>query len=80
MLRFISFCGDLPTICILSDPVQIKESREKDMKNNPGERWNEKRRRIPLFAMILMIIGLLTVLYFLITYALMPLLALMTVS
>ena len=50
------------------------------MKNNHGERCHEKKRRIPLVAMILMIIGLLTVLYFLITYALMPLLALMTVT
>ena len=50
------------------------------MKNKPGEHCLEKRRRIPLIAMILMIIGLLTVIYFLITYALMPLLALMTVS
>ena len=50
------------------------------MKNIPGERCHEKRRRIPLVAMILMIIGLLTVIYFLITYALMPLLAMMTVS
>lgn len=50
------------------------------MKNKPSERCREKRRRIPLIAMILMIIGLLTVIYFLITYALMPLLALMTVS
>ncbi len=50
------------------------------MKNKPGERCREKRRRIPLIAMILMIIGLLTVIYFLITYALMPLLAMMTVA
>ena len=50
------------------------------MKNKPGERCRGKRRRIPLIAMILMIIGLLTVIYFLITYALMPLLALMTVT
>lgn len=50
------------------------------MKNSSEQRCHEKRRRIPLFAMILMIIGLLTVLYFLITYALMPLLAMMTVT
>ena len=50
------------------------------MKNKSEEHCYEKRRRIPLVALILMIIGLLTVIYFLITYALMPLLALMTVS
>lgn len=50
------------------------------MKIKPEERCHEKRRRIPLVAMILMIIGLLTVIYFLITYALMPLLAMMTVT
>lgn len=50
------------------------------MKNKPGERCYEKKRRLPLIAIILMIIGLLTVIYLLITYALMPLLALMTVT
>ncbi len=62
------------------NPVQTKGKQGKDMKNKPGEHWHDKRRRIPVFAMILMIIGLLTVIYFLITYALMPLLALMTVT
>ena len=35
----------------------------------------EPRRRIPLVALVLMVIGLLTVLYFAITYVLMPVLA-----
>ena len=59
--------------------VHTKESVKK-MKHNPGERHHEGRHRFPLFAIILMIIGLLTVIYFMITYALMPLLAMMTVS
>ena len=50
------------------------------MKNKHGEPFQEKRHRIPLIAVIFMIIGLLTVIYFLITYALMPLLAMMTVT
>lgn len=50
------------------------------MKNKHGEPFKEKRHRIPLISIILMIIGLLTVIYFLITYALMPLLAMMTVT
>lgn len=40
----------------------------------------EERRRIPVIGIILMGIGLITVLYFLITYALMPLLAMLTPS
>ena len=40
----------------------------------------EHRPRIPLPGMILMGIGLLTVLYFFITYVLMPILAMLTVS
>ena len=39
-----------------------------------------RRHHMPLIAIILMCIGLLTVLYFLIVYVLMPVLALMTVS
>lgn len=35
----------------------------------------EPRRRIPLVALILMVIGLLTVLYLAVTYVLMPVLA-----
>ena len=35
----------------------------------------EPHRRIPLVALILMVIGLLTVLYFAVTYVLMPILA-----
>lgn len=35
----------------------------------------EQRRRIPLAGLILMVIGLLTVLYFAVTYVLMPILA-----
>ena len=62
------------------NPVQTKGKQGKDMKNKPGERCYEKKRRLPLIAIILMIIGLLTVIYLLITYALMPLLALMTVT
>ncbi len=42
------------------------------------EPHREPRRRIPLVAMILMVIGLLTVLYFAITYLLMPVLASLT--
>lgn len=49
------------------------------MKDISKERCHDHKRRIPLFALFLMIIGLLTVIYFLITYALMPLLAMMTV-
>ena len=44
------------------------------------EHHGEERCRIPVIGWILMGIGLLTVLYFLITYALMPLLAMLTVS
>ena len=40
----------------------------------------EERRRIPVIGMILMGIGLITVVHFLITYALMPLLAMLTPS
>lgn len=36
------------------------------------------RRRMPLFCVVLMIVGLLTMLYFLIVYALIPVLALMS--
>lgn len=39
-----------------------------------------QRRRIPIIAIILMGIGLITVLYLLITYVLMPVLAMLTVS
>ena len=35
----------------------------------------EPHRRIPLVALVLMVIGLLTVLYFAVTYVLMPVLA-----
>lgn len=49
--------------------------KEKRYEHDRGQ-----RQRIPLFAVILMIIGGLTVLYFLITYVLMPILAMMTVS
>ena len=42
------------------------------------EPHREPRRRIPLIALILMVIGLLTVLYFAITYVLMPILASLT--
>ena len=45
-----------------------------------GGPHREGRRPIPLFGMILMGIGLLTVLYFLITYVLMPILAMLTKS
>ena len=41
---------------------------------------HERRRRMPLIGLILMTIGLLTVLYFLITYVLMPVLAMMTTA
>ncbi len=44
------------------------------------EHHGDERRRIPVIGMILMGIGLITVLYFLITYALMPLLAMLTPS
>ena len=40
----------------------------------------ERRWRLPLYCWILMAIGFMTVLYFLITYLLMPLLAMLTVS
>ena len=62
------------------NPVQTEGKQGKDMKNKPEGKFHEKRRRIPLAALILMIIGLLTVIYFLITYALMPLLAMITVT
>lgn len=47
---------------------------------NHHEHHGDERRRIPVIGMILMGIGLITVLYFLITYALMPLLAMLTPS
>ena len=40
----------------------------------------ENHRRIPLFCFILMIIGSLTILYLMIVYVLMPVLAMLTVS
>ena len=43
-------------------------------------RHRERPHPIPFVAKILMIIGLITVLYFLITYVLMPVLAMLTVS
>lgn len=42
------------------------------------EHDDEKRRRIPLIGKILILIGFLTVLYFLIVYLLMPALAILT--
>jgi len=42
--------------------------------------YREGRPRIPAIAMILMVIGAMTVLYLLITYVLMPVLAMLTVS
>ncbi len=51
----------------------IQKPEEKDPRRN-------RRHQMPLIAVILMCIGLLTVLYFLITYVLMPILAMMTVS
>ncbi len=47
-------------------------SRKREPRHEPHR---EPRRRIPLIALILMVIGLLTVLYFAITYVLMPMLA-----
>ena len=46
--------------------------RKREPRHEPQR---EPRRRIPLIALILMVIGLLTVLYFAITYVLMPILA-----
>lgn len=40
----------------------------------------EKRPRLPLICIVFMLIGILTVLYFLITYGLIPLLAMMTTA
>ena len=48
--------------------------RKKD--HGPGPR----ERRLPLFCWILMFVGLLTLLYLFITYVLMPVLAMLTVS
>ena len=52
------------------------------MRRRKGEERppRRERARIPLGAKLLMLIGLLTVIYFFITYALIPLLAMMTVS
>ena len=49
-------------------------------KEHPGDEYRRERRRIPPAAVILMMIGFLTVLYFLVVYALMPVLAMLTVS
>ena len=49
-------------------------------KPDPEEYRREKRHRIPIIAKVFMLIGMITVLYFLITYAVMPVLAMLTVS
>ena len=49
--------------------------------HNPRQREEKERfRRIPFAGKILMLIGALTVLYFLIPYVLIPVLAMMTVA
>ena len=45
-----------------------------------GDEHNPHRRKLPLFCWILMAVGLITVLYLLITYVLIPVLAMLTVS
>lgn len=47
---------------------------------DPEEFRRERRHRIPFIAKVFMLIGMITVLYFLITYAIMPVLAMLTVS
>ena len=47
-------------------------------KGCPGHEPRPGRRRIPLFCVVLMALGLMTMLYFLIVYALIPVLALMS--
>ena len=56
----------------------IRTVRLRKHPREPLER--RERNRIPLIGRLLMLIGLLTVLYLLITYVLMPILALLTVS
>ena len=49
-------------------------------KPDPEEYRRERQHRIPFIAKVFMLIGMITVLYFLITYAVMPVLAMLTVS
>lgn len=52
----------------------------KPFRPHPDEHREERRHRIPFIAKVFMLIGMITVLYFLITYAVMPVLAMLTVS
>ena len=52
----------------------------KPFRPNHDEYREERRHRIPFAAKVFMLIGMITVLYFLITYAVMPVLAMLTVS
>lgn len=54
------------------------KKRFRDKADIPPSR-EERNGRIPIFSRLLMLIGLLTVLYFAVTYLIIPLLALMTV-
>ena len=47
-------------------------------RNDPND--NDRRPHMPVFAIILMAIGMITVIYLLITYVLIPVLAMMTIS
>ena len=51
---------------------QFRKARERE------HHFRRERPRMPLAAVILMIIGLLTVLYFAVVYGLMPVLAMLT--
>ncbi len=52
----------------------------KPFRPHSDEHREERRHRIPFIAKVFMLIGMITVLYFLITYAVMPVLAMLTVS
>lgn len=49
-------------------------------KRPPFEGGRPERRRIPLIGKLLMLIGLVTVIYLMITYVIIPVLAMLTVS